>query len=301
MVLGRGKTWDVGLDLGATLVKAVLVPEGRSVASYETFVCAARDTALLDAFLRSIRTGLVAATGGGSYRLAEAPIPPSLVNEFEAWGVGERLLLQTAGFVPTDPHLLVSLGTGTSILRVDAPGRVTRVGGTALGGGTLRGLGRLLLGDGDHEMLAALARQGDRTRVDLTVGDVYPTGQIALPADLTAANFGKGQSRSPGDLAAAVVGLVGENVALLAGAHAAILRAASPTFRRSRGQATVDVLYAGSTLRGQDVLRQVLADVTAMTGARARFLPGGEFAGALGALEMTRRGVPAPAPPASPR
>ncbi|MDL1952029.1 pyridoxal-phosphate dependent enzyme, partial [Acidobacteria bacterium ACD] len=42
VVLGRGKTWDVGLDLGATLVKAVLVPEGRSVASYETFVCAAR-------------------------------------------------------------------------------------------------------------------------------------------------------------------------------------------------------------------------------------------------------------------
>lgn len=299
MTLRHGKTWDVGLDLGATLVKAVLVPQGRSIATYETFVCAARDSALLDAFLRSIRTSLVAATGGGAHRLAQAPLPPVGVDEFEAWGVGEGILLRTAGFVPTDPHLLVSLGTGTSILRVDAPASVSRVGGTALGGGTMRGLGRFLVGDGDHEMLAALARQGDRTRVDLTVGDIYPTGQIALPPDLTAANFGKAQSRNPGDLAAAIVGLVGENVALLAGAHAALLRATSPSFRRARGPVTVDVLYAGSTLLGNDLLREVLADVTAMTGAEARFLPGGEFAGALGALELARRGAGVPAPPAT--
>ena len=59
-----------------------------------------------------------------------------LANEFEAWGEGERVLLARADFVPTTPHLLVSLGTGTSILRVGQDGRVARAGGTGLGGGT---------------------------------------------------------------------------------------------------------------------------------------------------------------------
>lgn len=292
MPLRHGRTYDVGLDLGATLVKAVLVPEGRLVSTFDTFVCSARDTATLDAFLRTIRVGIVAATGGGAHRLAQAPRPPLVAAEFEAWGVGEKLLLQTTGLVPTDPHLLVSLGTGTSILKVDAIAGVSRVGGTALGGGTIRGLGRILLGESDHDMIASLARQGDRRRVDLTVGDIYPPGKIALSPDLTASNFGKSQSRNPGDLAAALVGLVGENVALLAGAHAALLRATAPTFRRTRqGQAPrVDVVYAGSTLRGNDLLEQVLVEVTAMTGAEARFLAFGAFAGALGALDLARQG-----------
>lgn len=290
MSLRHGRTYDVGLDLGATLVKAVLVPEGRLVSTFDTFVCSARDTATLDAFLRTIRVGLVAATGGGAHRLAQAPRPPLVAPEFEAWGVGEKLLLQTTGLVPTDPHLLVSLGTGTSILRVDAIGGVSRVGGTALGGGTIRGLGRILLGESDHDMIAALARQGDRRRVDLTVGDVYPPGKISLSPDLTASNFGKSQSRNPGDLAAALVGLVGENVALLAGAHAALIRATAPTFRRSRQAPKVDVVYAGSTLRGSDLLEEVLVEVTAMTGAEARFLAFGAFAGALGALDLARDG-----------
>ncbi len=297
MALRPGKTYDVGLDLGATLVKAVFVPEGRAVSAFDTFVCGARDTATLEAFLRSIRVGLVVATGGGAHRLAASPHPPLRAGEFDAWAAGERHLLESAGFVPSDPHLLVSLGTGTSILSIEVNGGVRRVGGTALGGGTIRGLGRLLIGETDHDTLIAYARQGDRRRVDLTVGEIYPPGEIALMPDLTASNFGKSLSRNPADLAAAAVGLVGENVALLAAAHAAILKATATGSKRFRRPARVDIVYAGSTLRGHEMLKDVLREVTALAGGEARFLPSGEFTGALGALSMAREGKALPPAP----
>ncbi|MBK9090573.1 MAG: hypothetical protein IPL90_16595 [Holophagales bacterium] len=142
--------WDAGVDLGATLVKAVAVPVDRPLPSFETFVAPAGDERLLDAFLLRHSLRLVAATGGGAASLADrlAPARPVLVvDEFASWGAGEPILTGRAGLAPAYPHLLVSLGTGTSILRMEEDGTVARVGGTALGGGTLRGLGRLLLGN----------------------------------------------------------------------------------------------------------------------------------------------------------
>ena len=106
---------------------------------------------------------------------------------------------------------------------MDEDGAVARVGGTALGGGTLRGLGRLLLGTDDHDRLVALAATGDRRHVDLLVGDLYRPGGIALVPDLTAANFGKAFEPRAADVAHALLGLVGENVALLAGQIAVAL------------------------------------------------------------------------------
>jgi pantothenate kinase len=44
------------------------------------------------------------------------------------------------------PYLLVNIGSGVSIGRVDGEGRYQRVSGTNIGGGTFWGLGRLLTG-----------------------------------------------------------------------------------------------------------------------------------------------------------
>jgi len=274
-----------GIDFGATLVKAVILPDPRTHDGMRTFLAPEADTSGLDRFLRRGPFASVGVVGGGARRWASgdgALFAVEAVDEFAAWGVGEKFLLDTAPFVPSRPHLLVSLGTGTSILAVDAAGRVARVGGTALGGGTLRGLGRLLLGEDGHEKLIALARGGDRRKVDLLVGDVYGPGEISLNVDLTAANFGKVASTERHDLANALCGLLGENVALLAGSLA----------RSISGGETIDVVYGGSTLRGHDVLRGILEHVTGLAGARARFLPNGEFAGAVGAmhLALARRG-----------
>ena len=74
-------------------------------------------------------------------------------------------------------HLVVSVGTGTSVMLVDGLS-VTRVGGTALGGGTVMGLGSLLTGSLRFSHLAGLAAEGQRQNVDLRVSDIYRPGEI---------------------------------------------------------------------------------------------------------------------------
>ena len=276
---------EAGLDVGATLAKVVVVAADAALedpATFQTLVCPSGDVAALSAFLGRHPNASLAATGAGAGRLQSALRSPReivLTNEFEAWGEGERVLLARADFVPTTPHLLVSLGTGTSILRVGQDGRVARAGGTGLGGGTLRGFGQLLLGQVDHDALTALAGQGDRRRIDLLVKDLYQSGEISLQGNLTASNLGRVSSRDSRDIAHAITGLVGENVALLAAALS----------KQEVTSGPLDVVYAGSTLIRNVVLRDILAFATSVGGARARFLPYGEFVGALGALVHARR------------
>jgi type II pantothenate kinase len=272
---------EAGVDIGATLAKAVVVPARAGLETFETFVCPSGDLPALAAFLADRGPLRLAATGAGAHRLAalvKTAGPAVLTDEFEAWGEGEKVLLARADFTPTTPHYLVSLGTGTSIFRIGQEGRASRAGGTGLGGGTLRGFGQLLLGLSDHEALTSLAFQGDRKRVDLLVRDLYPSGEIALQGDLTASNLGRVASRDARDVANAITGLVGENVALLAAALSKQESVPSP----------IDVVYAGSTLRQNVALRDVLAFATSVGGARARFLPNGEFVGAVGALARAR-------------
>jgi len=273
---------EAGVDIGATLAKAVLVNAGAALETFEPFVCPSADLSALAAFLSNRPSLSLAATGAGAHRLASlvtSDEPPVFADEFEAWGEGEKVLLRSADFTPTTPHYLVSLGTGTSILRIGPDGRVSRAGGTGLGGGTLRGFGQLLLGQSDHDALTALAAQGDRRRVDLLVRDLYPSGDIALQGDLTASNLGRVASRDSRDVAHAITGLVGENIALLAAALS----------KQEVVPLPLDIVYAGSTLRQNVALRDVLAFATAVGGARALFLPNGEFVGAVGALARARR------------
>ena len=263
----------VGVDAGATLAKVVLLdPSG----AHRTEIL---PSAPLDAVARRVtevgaaRVGL---TGGGAAELARSlGATARTVNEFAAWGAGAGSLLRRQHDPPPERFLLVSLGTGTSVMHVDPHG-VRRVGGTALGGGTVVGLGAALLGTADFHRLAELAARGDRRRVDLLVSDIYRAGEFPLVGDLTAASFGRlarpGRTRpEPEHLAHAVMGLVGENVALICGGLAA-----------ATGSGTV--VYAGSTLRGNPALRQVLEAVTRALGHTPLFLDEGEFAGAHGAL-----------------
>jgi type II pantothenate kinase len=191
------------------------------------------------------------------------------VTEFDAWARGAPLVAADEGIGLPARYLLVSLGTGTSVLSVE-DGSVARVGGTALGGGTVLGLGKLLLGVESFAELTALAERGDRRAVDLMVGDVYRSADAPLLRDLTAASFAKLASTKPEDLAHALMGLVGENVALLCGGFA-------------RGSSVEGVVYCGSTLSENPALRRIVAEITTLFGHRPCFLAGGAFCGAVGA------------------
>ena len=264
----------LGVDAGASLVKLALRVDG--VTTHE--LLPATEIASVVERVGQLGPGSLGLTGAGAGELARQLAVESVrVTEFSAWGTGVRRLLAAQRPDVSEPYLLVSLGTGTSVLLAQGLA-VSRVGGTALGGGTLMGLGGLLLAGASFPEIIELAAKGDRRRVDLLVSDIYRPGEIALAGDATAANFGKplvhAGTPAPADLANAIMGLVGENVALICTALAA-----AHGVRR--------IVYGGSTLRGNGALRLVLTLISAAFGREPLFLEDGEFAGALGALELS--------------
>ncbi len=264
----------MGLDLGASLAKLAIRHDS---GERELRLLPSRDASAVLEAVAEIAPSRVGLTGAGAQDLAEQlPAEPLLINEFAAWGRGASVLLDGQDTSEDQRFLLVSLGTGTSVMLCDGMA-VSRVGGTALGGGTVMGLGSLLVGESSYSHLTELASKGDRRNVDLLVGDIYQPGQIALAGDATAAAFGKPVIRSkacsPEDLAQAIMGMVGENVAVLCSALAG-------THQVKR------VVFGGATLRENPALQAILLGTTAAFGRQPVSLEDGEFTGALGALAL---------------
>jgi type II pantothenate kinase len=276
------QTRAVGVDLGATLAK---IAHRDHEGQYHLELMPSTALDRLAVMVADLRPASIGLTGGGAARLADLlDLPSAMVAEFDAWGTGASRLLDPQIVADGSRYLMVSLGTGTSVLLIEGT-QAIRVGGTALGGGTVLGLGSALTGAQSFEDLCLLASKGSRRHVDLVVSDIYPSGELPLPGDLTAASFGKlglppadgGEAQGNGhareDLAAAVMGLVGENVGLICGGLAAATQVET-------------IVFGGSTLRDNPALVEILEAVTALIGRKAYFLPDGEFGGALGALEM---------------
>lgn len=269
----------LGVDVGGTLAK-LAISRGEGRVDYRLVPANGIERLALE--VERLEPDRVGLTGGGANLLSRSlSLDTTAVSEFDAWGAGSWALLAGQGLATGGRHLLVSLGTGTSIMLADGA-RVTRVGGTALGGGTLMGLGAMLTGAADFEALVALAAAGDRRRVDLLVSDIYREGELPLPGDLTASSFAKladPARRAPAsapDLAHALVGLVAENVGLLCAtlAHVAGVKR---------------IVFGGTTLRANPALAEILTRVCTRLACEAVFLRDGEFAGALGALEIAGR------------
>jgi len=284
---------SAGIDFGTSLIKLAARgaedAAGAGALHLRLFPAAAVSEALACAeALAPQRLGL---TGGGAAAAAaqlaaQGEMRAAQFPEFDAWAAGAQALLARSGLRPARPYLLASVGTGTSALLVDR-GAVRRLGGTALGGGTLTGLGALLLDGRSFAEIAALAQRGDRSSVDLYISDIYPQ----FPPGYTAANFGRAartapagtaETRaaadatrpSPADIAHALVAMVGENVSLLCSA----LAAAHPEVRQ--------LVFGGATLRHNPAMRAIIQQITKARGLEALLLEDGEFTGALGALTL---------------
>ena len=91
------------------------------------------------------------------------------------------------------PYLVVSIGSGVSIMKVTAPGDFERVSGTSIGGGTYWGLCRLFTRCSSFEQVLELAEVGNNAEVDMLVSDIYGGNydQMNLKGSMVASNFGK--------------------------------------------------------------------------------------------------------------
>ena len=107
----------------------------------------------------------------------------------------ENLIHYTDARADVYPYLLVNIGSGVSMIKVEGPSKFQRIGGTSLGGGTLWGLLSLLTGARTFDDMLAMADAGDNSTVDLLVGDIYGQGmgydKIGLSERTIASSFGK--------------------------------------------------------------------------------------------------------------
>lgn len=105
-------------------------------------------------------------------------------HEFKLGDVAESLF----------PYLLVNIGSGVSILKVESDTKFERIGGSCLGGATLWGLGSLLTNANGFDEILELAEKGDNTTVDMLVKDIYGGGcsqSLGLDDNLIASSLGK--------------------------------------------------------------------------------------------------------------
>jgi type II pantothenate kinase len=212
----------VGIDIGGSTTDAVVLENGDlhvvTIEANDPIAAAAGALGKLvtEFGIRLDAIERVAATGAGARVLPDALLgrPVVKVNEFMAIGVGGTSL---AG---KEQALVVSLGTGTAIVSVTKD-RIQHFSGTGVGGGTLLGLAKHMLGVVTIERMEELARKGNLTRVDLTVRDIAggPIGD--LPPNTTAANFGKiGADATSEDKALAIMNMIVESIGVLSLASA---------------------------------------------------------------------------------
>ena len=133
------------------------------------------------------------------------------VEEFEAIGKGGLYL---SGL---DEALIVSMGTGTAIVHAKSDGEMKYLGGTGVGGGSMMGLSKLLLGAETVAHIEEYAEQGSLENIDLRIKDITAADSMsALSADMTASNFGNvSDIATKGDIAIGILNMVFETVGMV--------------------------------------------------------------------------------------
>ncbi len=219
----------------------------------------------------------IAVTGGRHQSLPNDLDGTPLIKVPEVRAIGRGGLLASG----LSEALVVSLGTGTAMVAARG-GQITHLGGTGVGGGTLLGLSRLLLGTADAVTIDALAERGDPGRIDLTVGDIVGGPVGVVPASATASHFGKASGIIAGTwvgddaqaerehVAAALLNLVGQATCRLA-----LVAANANSF---------DAVVLLGHLADLAGIRRAAAHIGALFGGRLTIPPYPGFGIALGAL-----------------
>ncbi|KAK1227374.1 hypothetical protein PQX77_009638 [Marasmius sp. AFHP31] len=152
------------------------------------------------------------------------PAPPTAVLERPSPNPPQFAVTFESNPTAQLPCLLVNIGSGVSIIKVDEDGRFERVSGTSLGGGTLWGLLSLLTPATSFDEMLKLSEAGDNAAVDMLVGDIYGQdySRLGLKSTIIASSFGKvfkkgrEKSFSPEDISKSLLYAVSNNIGQIA-------------------------------------------------------------------------------------
>ncbi len=217
----------IGIDIGGSTTKIVgFRTEGSSRSLIEPIFVRATDaiTSVYGAFgkftmqnnlsLGDIDRVLMTGVGSSFINQPLYALDCHKVSEFQCVGLGGLYLSDL------DEAIVVSMGTGTALIHAIKKGdsaETEYLGGTGVGGGTLLGLSRKMLGVDTVEHLEQLAATGDLNKVDLRIGDISGDNNFAISEEITASNFGKlSDIANKHDIAMGISNMVAETIAMLA-------------------------------------------------------------------------------------
>ena len=218
----------IGIDVGGSTTKIVgfKYDEGKRELIPPQYVRATDPvTSIYGAFGKfTLENGLkldkidkVMVTGAGASYMSEPIYSLDCVSvpEFECIGRGGLYL---SGL---DEAIVASLGTGTALIHAHKNGNEVKteyLGGTGVGGGTLIGLSRKMLGVDTIEHIEQLCEGGDLDKIDLRIKDISVNHTYkGVNDDLTASNFGKlSDLANKHDIALGIANMVTETIGMMA-------------------------------------------------------------------------------------
>ena len=203
-------TPTIGIDRGASFTDFAVIESGSLV---ETLSIERRDwQSITKAYYRltdRYQTHRTVFTGSTAGMPAKMKNQVQMIPEIDAIGFGGSTLANYTDCI------VVSIGTGTAIVHFSEQS-TRHVGGTGVGGGTIKGLSSIICGLDDPLKIEALALKGNSSKINLNISDLGYEGLSFLGADMTASNFADVKSKKTEDLAAGILRLVGETVGILA-------------------------------------------------------------------------------------
>ena len=205
----------IGIDVGISTTKIVGINNGNVVSPMRvkatdpvTSLYGAFGKYLYDNKIQLGDVEHVMLTGVGAAYISKPVygLPTSKAGEFIADGLGAR---HESG---KDTIIVVSMGTGTSLVRCDGD-NIEHIGGIGIGGGTLQGLARLLLKTDDIRRLSEIAVMGNVSNINLRIGDISAKPLPGLPMSAVASLFGNAKSDSSReDIAIGLIWMVLQSV-----------------------------------------------------------------------------------------
>ena len=168
-----------------------------------------------DLSINDIDKVMITGVGGSHMSKPIYSLDCEKVPEFTAVALGGLYL---SGL---DEAIIVSMGTGTALVHAKKTDGVTEInylGGTGIGGGTLLGLTKKMLGIHTIEHIEMIAEGGNLDNVDLRVKDISKDAEYTgVNENLTAANFGKlSDLADQSDIALGLANMVAETIAMIA-------------------------------------------------------------------------------------
>jgi type II pantothenate kinase len=270
----------IGIDIGSTTTKAVSIMDGEGIQKIKTKATDAVTSATgafgkilmeNDYLIGDIDRIMITGTGASKIKNDIFGIPTERVDEIQCIGIGGMFLSGK------DDIVIANIGTGTVFIDASR-NRISHMGGSGVGGGTIQGLAKKLISMTDFNDVMELADMGNLSQVDLNMEDITDVGLSFLSRDTTASNFGKMLDTARNeDMALGILNMVYQVIGML-------------SVFAAKSKRTDRVIVTGNGSHNA-IGKKILATITEMCSVYFEYPDDAEYTTAIGAGLSYKRGT----------